>query len=277
MIKIILILLLINTSFAGHHKKDKSKEEKAPVGSITLEAVDKEFDIRLYRKVHSKWKKRAKKIDIESLSWTIEVPESYNPASPPGILAYMSQTTSGKIPSKSWKNTLNEKNLIYISTNGMKIKDNQQDIHFAILTGIEKLKKQYKINANRIYIAGQGSTSGAKHATSTAIMSSDLFKGAIYINGASTWEKLPVINKPNYYYYSFFGKFHKDKKVHGMSKAVKNAYVFLFNTDNLYAKTVYDNYKKKYFKYLKHIQNDGEFPDEKLLNISIDFLDNPKK
>ena len=286
----IFITLLFIFVFAGHHKKNK-ESENIRTGDFTVSIKNKEIKKRTLNAIYRKWKKKKKPFSLEQISYFISVPKDYNPEKPAGILYYISHLSHGKFPHPSWKESTKENNLIFMTLNQKSRDISQQELHLIVIEGIKRIMNQYKINKKRIYLSGYRGISlddnglsggGAVDASSTSILSSDIINGSIFIDGAGTWEKLPVPNKPNFFWYSFFGKFGEEKRVSGLSRAKKYGYVFMFDAPQKgsffgnYMHATLKNYKKNSFRFVKHISHSG-IPNKDTLNEAIHFLDTKGK
>lgn len=119
----------------------------------------------------------------QKVSWSIVVPESYDPAVPAGVLVYISPGNSGRIV-RDWDWVLEEKNLIWVSAgrSGNNV-DPRKRIAYALL-GPTLIAKNYNVDSDRIYVAGL--SGGGRVASIVAPSYPTLFKGAIYICGVNT-------------------------------------------------------------------------------------------
>ena len=118
----------------------------------------------------------------QKVTWSVVVPESYDPEKPAGILVYISPGNSGRIV-RDWVSVLEEQNLIWVSAgrSGNNI-DPRKRIAYALL-GPTLIAKNYRIDASRIYVAGL--SGGGRVASIVAPSYPTLFKGAIYICGVN--------------------------------------------------------------------------------------------
>ncbi len=121
----------------------------------------------------------------EPISFSVYVPESYDPEKPAGVMVYISPTPSGDVPD-SWKPVLDSHNLIWIGANqsGNRILVSRR-VLFSILAPTV-IEQHYRRNNERIYISGL--SGGGKTASLVATSQARLFKGAIYNCGVERWE-----------------------------------------------------------------------------------------
>lgn len=122
----------------------------------------------------------------ESMAWEVAVPKSYDPEDPPGVLVYISPSDSGEIP-RGWNRALATHNLIWIGAN-----QSGNPVPVALrmtkaLLAAALINKRYTINKERIYIAGF--SGGARVSGLVASVYPTLFRGAIYIGGAESWDE----------------------------------------------------------------------------------------
>lgn len=159
----------------------------------------------------------------EKLDWQLYVPHNYSADNPPGVIVYISPRENGG-PPRAWNNLLSENNLIWIGANGA---GNKHPVAERMLKGLfapSVLAKTYKINTDRLYVAGF--SGGSMTAMRVAAVWPNKFKGGIYIAGAVFWEE----NTPP-----------------KIDQIKENRHVFIVGTyDEAMANTrrVYNDYKK---------------------------------
>jgi predicted esterase len=119
------------------------------------------------------------------VEWEIFVPSSYTEDEPPGVLVYISPTPSGKIPS-GWKRIMEEHNIIWISArkSGNTVSLARRSLY--TILGLGALQKDYKIDADRVYVSGY--SGGGRAASIVVTTFPNVFSGAIYICGVNRWE-----------------------------------------------------------------------------------------
>ncbi|MEZ5758962.1 MAG: hypothetical protein R3D86_12145 [Emcibacteraceae bacterium] len=112
----------------------------------------------------------------ETIKWTINIPENYNPALPSGTLVQMRPVNLAKIPF-GWPPLLNEKNLIWISLNKAGNLKAEKEMLITVLS-IVYIQEHYKIDTSRVYIAA--SKDSCISASLTMQIYPNIFKGVIY-------------------------------------------------------------------------------------------------
>jgi len=119
----------------------------------------------------------------QKITWSIVVPENYDPELPVGVLVYISPSNSGRVP-RDWVPVLDQKNLIWVSANksGNNV-DPRKRIAYALL-GPTFIANNYEVDSGRIYIAGL--SGGGRVASIVAPSFPALFSGAIYICGVNS-------------------------------------------------------------------------------------------
>ncbi len=121
----------------------------------------------------------------ENIEWQMYVPPTYDRDTPAGLLVYVSPTQSGAIP-HGWSEVLDRHNLIWISADRS---GNNESVARRILLALlatTAARKNYAIDAERIYISGL--SGGGKTASMIATDQAQLFRGAIYNCGVEVWD-----------------------------------------------------------------------------------------
>jgi pimeloyl-ACP methyl ester carboxylesterase len=118
----------------------------------------------------------------QKVTWSVVVPENYDPEVPAGILVYISPGNSGRMV-RDWGSVLDNENLIWVSAgrSGNSI-DPRKRIAYALL-GPTLIAKNYNVDPDRIYVAGL--SGGGRVASIVAPSYPTLFTGAIYICGVN--------------------------------------------------------------------------------------------
>ena len=120
----------------------------------------------------------------EQVEWRVYVPRSYDPASPPGVLVFISSIDWGGIP-KEWQPVMEKKNLIWISASAAGSEAPVQQRMVKAIIAPRALDHDYQIDMNRIYIAGFANGGIIANLVQTA--EPGVFKGGIYMCGAMFW------------------------------------------------------------------------------------------
>jgi predicted esterase len=121
----------------------------------------------------------------EQLAWELVVPESYDPANPPGVLVYISPSDSGKLP-RQWRALPAEHNLLWIAANdsGNRRAVARRIAYAVFAVGIAS--DRHVIDSKRIYLSGF--SGGGRVSGLVTAAYPQMFRGAIYIGGAEMWE-----------------------------------------------------------------------------------------
>jgi dienelactone hydrolase len=197
-----------------------------------------------------------KVIDPEQpIEWTVHVPESYDPTTPPGLLVYVSPGDSGAIP-RGWKSTLEEQNMIWIAANSSgNAVDGGLRIAYTLMASVFA-SKNYQVDKSRVYVSGL--FGGGRVASIVAPEYAQIFKGAIFNCGVNFW----------------------GKKTPGRIEQIKNnRYVFVTGSDDFNrreTRRAYSSYRKAGVEnvYLLDIAGMGhENPSGDKLGEAIAFLD----
>lgn len=113
----------------------------------------------------------------EPIEFSVYVPEAYDPANPPGVMVYISPTSSGDVPD-SWKPVLDSHNMIWI---GAHKSGNREIVARRVLFSMlapTVIDRHYRRDNERIYVSGL--SGGGKVASRVATTQPGLFKGAMY-------------------------------------------------------------------------------------------------
>ncbi|MEM7432971.1 MAG: PHB depolymerase family esterase [Pseudomonadota bacterium] len=120
----------------------------------------------------------------DKVTWSVHVPDTYDPRKPAGLLVYVSPTNRGWMP-RGWSDVVDEENLIWIAANGAgnKVPVARRVILAAVAPSL--IAESHTLNPNRVYLAGF--SGGGKVSGMIAPDFPNLFRGAIYIGGAAFW------------------------------------------------------------------------------------------
>lgn len=125
----------------------------------------------------------------QPVSWTVYVPDGYDPDAPPGLLVYISPIQSGRIPN-DWERVLKARNLIWASANKSGNQVNVQRRALYAVLAPTVIGQDYQIDPSRIYLTGM--SGGGKMASMVAVDHAHLFKGAVYNCGVEFWDSKPA-------------------------------------------------------------------------------------
>lgn len=128
----------------------------------------------------------------ETISWEVVVAESYTRQQPAGLLVYISPTNSGKLP-RGWKSLLDEHNLIWVAANasGNRVAVSRRMGYAVFAPAL--IGERYAVDESRVFLAGF--SGGARVSGLLAAQYPSLFRGAIFIGGAESWDpETPAAN-----------------------------------------------------------------------------------
>lgn len=191
----------------------------------------------------------------EAISWSIYVPESYDPDRPAGLIVYISPMQKGWMP-RHWREVIDEKNLIWIGADNSG--NDTVDARRMVLAVVAKdvIGRDYNIDPNRIYLSGF--SGGGKVASMVAIDFANVFKGALYVGGADFWTREP----PDF-----------------LARLNSNRYVFLAGSDDFNLKLTKRTYRKYGQSGLQNLKlmviprMGHTTPGKKDFRIAVEFLD----
>jgi len=274
------VLLAGGVQAAAAEAKASADTEEPRLGKYTLGV--KGLNKKIYSELVKRWgrsdapnvrfytpdkKSGGKHGDAESLAdnegdnyqWEVFVPESYDGSVPHGIIAYINSGDGG-ILFNSWKEVLEERNLIWVC--GLKAGNEVDPLfrHAMVLEGVNQIRKRYNVDNDRTYVAGL--SGGGRAAGILMLMFADVFDGGWTICGVNPIGKASA------------------KQM--QTAKTKNRYVFMTGDDDYnreQVKQVYDQYKGQGFARAKYIQVTGmdhANPDEPgWVRQAIEFLDAP--
>jgi hypothetical protein len=127
-------------------------------------------------------------LSTEPVEWRVYVPRGYDPASPPGVLVFVSSIEWGGIP-QEWQPVMEEKNLIWISASNAGSSAPVGERMVKAIIAPRVIDGDYKVDPDRIYIAGFAD--GGKVANLVQTAEPGVFDGGIYICGALSWADKP--------------------------------------------------------------------------------------
>lgn len=142
-------------------------------------------------------------LDIdEDITWSVFVPETYDPANPPGVLLFQLYGSEVEDPT-GWQTAMEERNMILIRIIGKGGEYPRfKELVISLMAPLV-LQQRYSINTRRIYTS---SVRGCDNAGAIAQLYPNIFKGAIFINcNPATWRseepELVHLMRDNRYYF----------------------------------------------------------------------------
>lgn len=125
----------------------------------------------------------------EKLRWQLVVPDNYDPAQPPGVIVFVNRGTWGG-GKKAWSEVFEDKNLIWIGALDAGDQSPINERMFKALLAPTVLARDYAIDPQRIYISGF--VGGAHVAGILSTTKPELFRGGLFMSGATFWgDKAP--------------------------------------------------------------------------------------
>lgn len=145
----------------------------------------------------------AEQLDIdEDVTWSVYVPETYDPENPPGVLLFQLYD-SGMDDPTGWKTAMDERNMILIRIIGKGGEYPRfKELFIGVLAPLA-LQQRYKIDTSRIYAS---SVRVCDSTGAVAQLYPNIFKGAIYINcNPAIWrgeepELIDLMRENRYYF-----------------------------------------------------------------------------
>lgn len=146
------------------------------------------------------------------------------------------------------------------------------------LDGVHNVMKMYNIDPNRVYVTGL--SAGGRVASIASVHYPDVFKGGIFMIGASCWEPVLVPNKRGKYWPATL---HKPKTKYLAMARREGRYVMLTGTNDFNRLEMLSYYHRVYKRTLKniiYIEVPGmghETPPPEWFERAIEYLDRPLK
>ncbi len=138
--------------------------------------------------------KRAASLDPAAESWEIVVPESYDPATPHGLLVWISPTPRGVLPNPGLLPVLEERRLIWVGANSSGNRRAVVDRIALAFTGLENTRSLYSIDSERLFIAGY--SGGGRVASVVGAHWPESWAGVISWMGIDFFASVPVPYRP---------------------------------------------------------------------------------
>ena len=191
--------------------------------------------------------------DLANETFAAYIPADYNDDRPFGLVVWINAGPTGEVQD-AWKPALDKHHLIWIGAN-----NGGNPRPFLIRMGmaldaVHNLKTRYKIDEERIYIAG--ASGGAKVANILGVGWPDVFRGGFYMIGAAHYRDIPT-GAPNTYWFKGFNA--PESRLFIDSKQ-RNRHVFFTGEKDMNRKAVqdmYDAYKSDKFQHLTLIDEPG--------------------
>lgn len=214
---------------------------------------------------------------IESVSFEIYVPPTYDSQTPYGLLVFISPGDSGGIPT-DWKPVMDNHKLIWVGANKAGNKENVYTRRMPLaLDAVHNMVKLYNIDLDRVYVTGI--SGGGRVSSMTALHYPDIFTGGIFIIGVNYWERVFGIEHKGYWPASM-----TSPQPQFMTRASQSGrYVLLtgdFDSNREQTQVFYEKGYKKRFKNVLYIQvpkMGHEKPPAEWFEKAIDYLDLEEK
>ncbi|MBN1816579.1 MAG: hypothetical protein JW828_04415 [Sedimentisphaerales bacterium] len=211
-------------------------------------------------------------------TYEVFVPQDYDPNAAYGLVVEISPGDKGQVLFGRMEAEFAKRQLICV---GADRSGNNQNVYSRriplALDGLHNIQKLYKIDPERIYVAGL--SGGGNVASIMAFHFSDVFTGGIFVIGASFWRPVAVPGRPGRAYPGF-----PTPKVKYLVEARnRGRYVLLTGEHDFNRTPMQIYYQYGYKPYLKNVlfidvpgMKHDVPPPERLLQ-AIEFIDQPPK
>lgn len=161
---------------------------------------------------------------VDSRTFEVVVPESYDPKVPAPLFVWVSAGMSGKVEA-NLRSSLAKRGIIYVGPNRAGNDVYPPHRYRAAMDAVLNMKKLYNVNPSQIYFGGN--SGGGRTASMGCIIYPEIFTGGgYYVIGCDFWEYLTLPDGKRSW--GFCPKI--DKKF--LTEAKGHAYVFLTGTDD---------------------------------------------
>jgi predicted esterase len=173
--------------------------------------------------------------DLATESFAAYVPAAYDGSKPFGLMVWINAGPNGDIPPE-WKPVLDRHQLIWIGAN-----NGGNPRQFLIRMGmaidaVENMKARYKIDDDRIYIAG--ASGGAKVANILGVAWPEVFRGGFYMIGSAHYRDVPT-GEPKHFWFKGFNAPAAKLLVDARQR---NRHVFFTGEKDINRKAIQDMY-----------------------------------
>ncbi len=287
----ILLFILLTTSLLSSSSFSQQKDAKAEqsLDSFKPVALDYREQSIKFTKRHPlsplkeqadrfRWKlsEEHKDYDIAEQTFQVFAPEADEVDQPMGLLVFISPSDIGRVPNE-WKAALRRSNMIWVSPNQT---GNEQPIWKRIglaLDAVENMKARYKIDPDRIYVAGV--SGGGRVASRVGLMYGDIFKGSVSIIGTDFFKDIEVPDKPDHVWQA---KFVEPNRALLQQIKTENRYVLITGENDYNQQQTREVYRQGYqqegFKHATYLEVPDlahEYPAGLWLDLAITALDAP--
>ena len=186
---------------------------------------------------------------LETEKFGVYVPEVDDANAPFGLLVWIPVGGRVKIP-QTYLNILAKYRLIFVGVDET-VKNRKSTYGRRIplaLDGAHNVMKMYNIDPNRVYVTGL--SAGGRVASIASVHYPDVFKGGIFMIGASCWEPIIIPNQRGKYWPATL---HKPKTRYLAMARREGRYVMLTGTNDFNRLEMLSYYHRVYKRTLKNV------------------------
>ncbi len=168
---------------------DRSGEcvDLAPPFAVGRFRFEKPFLAERFNAGHE-WTIDASKRSLDDSTFVVRVPKNYDPASPAGLLVWVSPVENGT-PPPEWNDALDALGIVAIGANQSGNMRQITDRYQLALDGAQSVRERFHIDPRRIYVAGF--SGGGRTSSMLWACVSDVFSGAVPLGGLSCYDPVP--------------------------------------------------------------------------------------
>lgn len=193
--------------------------------------------------------------DLARETFSLVVPESYQPDVPHGLLVWVSPSPIGGASRPDLLRELALRRLIWVGANDAG-NERPRWVRFALaLDAAHNLAKHYRIDPERIYIAGY--SGGGRISSVLSVVYPEVFRGGLFMVGCDWFRPLPIPDRPGTHWPVLYPKPGK----HDLDLAKsRNRYVFLTTErdfNRIQTREVFHAFEREGFAHTTYLEVPG--------------------
>ena len=193
--------------------------------------------------------------DLAQETFSLVVPESYRPEVPHGLIVWVSPGTFGGATRPDLLRQLADRRLIWVGANGAG-NERQRWYRFGLaLDAAHNLQKLYRIDPERIYIAGY--SGGGRISSVLSVVYPEVFSGGLFMVGCDWFRPLPIPDRPGTNWPVLYPK--PGKRDLDLAKS-RSRYVFLTaerDFNRIQTREVFHAFEREGFAHTTYIEVPG--------------------
>ncbi|HEV7670345.1 MAG TPA: PHB depolymerase family esterase [Thermoanaerobaculia bacterium] len=193
--------------------------------------------------------------DLARETFSLVVPASYRPEVPHGLVVWVSPGPFGGATRPDLLRQLADRRLIWVGANGAG-NERQRWYRFGLaLDAAHNLQKLYRIDPERIYIAGY--SGGGRISSVLSVVYPEVFSGGLFMVGCDWFRPLPIPDRPGTSWPVLYPK--PGKRDLDLAKS-RNRYVFLTaerDFNRIQTREIFHAFEREGFAHTAYIEVPG--------------------